>query len=78
MTNNVYAGVAPIVPPELRGVTQAARVKFRDELTSYRMMLGNMEGDHRHVSTVSMIQPTLLTSMYYIGAFHGLMHHPIS
>jgi hypothetical protein len=72
MTNNVYAGVAPIVPPELKGVTQTACVKFRDELSAYRMMLGNMEGDHRHVSTVSMIQPTLLTSMFYIGAFNGL------
>jgi hypothetical protein len=43
MTNNVYAGVAPIVPPELRGVTQAARVTFRDELSAYRMMHQTMK-----------------------------------
>jgi hypothetical protein len=59
MTNTVYAGVAPIVPPELNGVTQAACVKFRDELLAYRMMLDNIEGLHRHVSIVSMIQLTL-------------------
>jgi RNase H-like domain found in reverse transcriptase/Reverse transcriptase (RNA-dependent DNA polymerase)/Integrase zinc binding domain/Integrase core domain/Aspartyl protease len=76
MTNTVYAGVAPIVPPELKGVTQAACVKFRDELMAYRMMLDNLEGDHRHVSSVSMIQPTLLSSLFVIGAFNGLTPLP--
>jgi hypothetical protein len=54
--------------PELKGVTQAACVRFRDELMAYRMMLESMEGDHRHVSSVSMIQPTLLMSLFVIGA----------
>jgi hypothetical protein len=72
MTNNVYAGVAPVVPPELKVAKQAACVRFRDELMAYRMMLESMEGDHRHVSSVSMIQPTLLMSLFVIGALNGL------
>jgi hypothetical protein len=72
MTNTVYAGVAPIVPPELKGVTQVACVKFRDELLAYRLMLDNIEGSHRHMFTVSMIQPTLLSSLFVIGAFTRL------
>jgi hypothetical protein len=51
MTNNVYAGVAPVVPLKLKGVTQAACVRFRDELMAYRMMLENMEGVKTYLSS---------------------------